>query len=363
MQDSALSSRALVRAGATLLALVLIVVGAWMARNILLLTFFAVVLATVLSLPITLMMRWMSRWMALGVILITLLGAAVGLGFVVAPTLVEQAHALVEQAPAAMEALRSWQGRIIGGHGSSTEPSSAPTKGDAPPAPGGGAADGTVIPKPVKDNALPAMFALGQGLMSAMLVCIMAVFLVGSPDTYRDGVRLLVPDPWQPTFDEAWDRVAHDLRGWVRGVSVSMLINGLLAAIGLWAIGLDQWLLLGVITMLCSFVPYLGAFVSAIPALLVALTEGGTMVLWTLGIYTGVQLFEGYVLTPLVMRRAVDVKPALLLLGQGVMTAVFGLMGTVVATPMVVCLEALVGYLWVERALHHAGRDGRSEHT
>jgi predicted PurR-regulated permease PerM len=356
MQDFAVSSNILVRSGAIILALVLAVVGAWMARNILLLAFFAVVLATVLSLPIALMTRWM-----LGVILVALLASAVGVGLGVAPVLADQAQELMEQAPAAIEKLKSLQARYLGGDASSEGASAAPPEDGAPPASGGGAAEGMAIPQPVKDNALPAVFALGQGVASVLLVCIMAVFLVATPDTYRNGARLLVPDPWQQTFDEAWDCVAHDLRGWVRGVSISMLINGLLAAIGLWAVGLDQWLLLGVITMLCSFVPYLGAIVSATPALLIASAEGGTLVLWTLGVYTGVQLFEGYVLTPMVMRRAVEVKPALLLLGQGVMTAVFGLMGTIVATPMVVCLEALVGYLWVERALNHTGRDGDSD--
>ncbi len=54
------------------------------------------------------------------------------------------------------------------------------------------------------------------------------------------------------------------------------------------------------------------------------------------------------------MRRAVQIRPALLLFDQGVPSAIFGLMGTVVAMPMLVCGQLLVEYLWVERRLGKA---------
>ena len=75
-------------------------------------------------------------------------------------------------------------------------------------------------------------------------------------------------------------------------------------------------------------------------------------------VYLGVHLVEGYLVEPLVMRRAVDLKPALLLVGQGLFGAVFGLMGTVVATPLIVCSQELTKYLWVERRL---GKDPSRE--
>jgi predicted PurR-regulated permease PerM len=64
-----------------------------------------------------------------------------------------------------------------------------------------------------------------------------------------------------------------------------------------------------------------------------------------------VHIVDGYIVEPLVMRRAVKLKPALLLFTQGVFSAVFGIMGTVVSTPLLVCAQTLVDYLWVERRL------------
>ena len=100
-----------------------------------------------------------------------------------------------------------------------------------------------------------------------------------------------------------------------------------------------------------TFVPYLGAIASAVPGLLVAISQSPTHFLSALAVYVGVHFVEGHLVQPLVMRRAVEIRPALLLVGQGVAAAIFGIPGVIVATPSIVCAQTLVGYFWVERRL------------
>ncbi len=64
---------------------------------------------------------------------------------------------------------------------------------------------------------------------------------------------------------------------------------------------------------------------------------------------------EGYIVQPLVMKHAVRVRPATLLLGQAAAAAVFGVLGAIVATPLLVCLKVVVGQLYIERRLGKAG--------
>jgi len=141
------------------------------------------------------------------------------------------------------------------------------------------------------------------------------------------------------------------LRRWVGGIVISMTLMGTLTAIGLATIGIEQWLLLGVLTFLATFVPYVGAIASSVPGILAGLAQSPRHFLLAIAVYVGVHLVEGYIVEPAVMRRAVEIRPALLLFGQGVFSAVFGLMGTVVATPLIVCGQILTDYLWVERRL------------
>ena len=335
MDDTSIYANNRLVVGVALLSLALAVAAAWIARDVLLLAFFGVVLATVLSIPVGWLRRWLPRWAAIALVLLGLAGLTTLGGVVVAPPLAEQLEQFREEAPKAAREVRAWVGRMTVSAGGDPE----------------GGAGAPALPEKVQEEARPALLAVAQGLTSAVLVGVLAVFLVSAPDAYRCGLRELLPDRWRPPFDESWRRAGDKLVAWLRGVVIAMMINGVLTAIGLWAIGMEQWFLLAVITLLFSFVPYLGAIASAIPGLLLAVPHGLPMVASTLAVYLAVQLTEGYVLTPVVMRRAVEVQPGLLLVGQGLMTAVFGLMGTIVATPLIVCIQALIGYLWVERAL------------
>jgi predicted PurR-regulated permease PerM len=180
---------------------------------------------------------------------------------------------------------------------------------------------------------------------------VLGAFLVYQPEVYRRGVRLMVPREREPVFDESWRRASEGLRKWVGGIVISMVLMGTFTSIGLALVGIDEWLLLGVLTFLGTFVPYVGAVASAVPGLLAGLAQSPRHFLLAGAVYVGVHLVEGYVVQPLVMKRAVEIRPALLLFGQGMFGAVFGLMGTVVATPMIVCIQVLSEYLWVERRL------------
>jgi predicted PurR-regulated permease PerM len=210
------------------------------------------------------------------------------------------------------------------------------------------------VAEKASEVALPAVLGLVSAFTASILVIVLGAFLVAAPDVYRRGLRRLVPGRLEPVFDESYGRVGRALRKWVGGIVVSMTIMGTLAAVGLKIAGINDWLLLGALTFFGTFVPYVGAIASAIPGLLVGLTQDSTHFLYAAAVYLGVHIVEGYLIQPLVMRRAVEIKPALLLTGQGALAAMFGIAGTVVATPLIVCGQTLVEYLWVERRLGKA---------
>ena len=98
--------------------------------------------------------------------------------------------------------------------------------------------------------------------------------------------------------------------------------------------------------------PYVGAVSSSVPGLLVGLSQSPHHFFLALGVYVGVHVIEGYVVQPYVMRRAVEANPALLLFFQALMGALFGLLGLMVAMPLLTVLQITVTTLWIERRLH-----------
>jgi predicted PurR-regulated permease PerM len=279
-------------------------------------------------------------------VLLALLGLVYAIAAAASPVLSRQADQLQESAPRAISSVTTWLRRFQAQHvgpaaaaAGGVQRSTATAENQVPQAVAVGA------------KALPALLGVLGGITEVVLVVVLAAFLVYRPEAYRDGLRRLVPRSREGVFEELWDRLRYGLRRWVGGVIVAMTLMGTLAAIGLLAAGIEGWLLLGVLTFLGTFVPYLGAVASAVPGLLAGLSQSPSRLAYALLVYLGVHVVEGYIVEPAVMRRAVKLNPALLLFGQGLFGALFGVLGIVVATPAIVCLQILVEALWVEKRL------------
>jgi predicted PurR-regulated permease PerM len=120
--------------------------------------------------------------------------------------------------------------------------------------------------------------------------------------------------------------------------------------IGLTLIGLDFALVFAVLSALFVVVPYFGSVAGGIPPVLFALAERGpTAALITLGVYLAVQQIEGNVIIPLVMSRAVRLHPAVVLVGVVLVGELLGVVGLIVAVPIISATIVIVRELWVRR--------------
>jgi len=321
-----------VRTGLVLLAAAVCLAFAWLAKDILLVGFLGILIGVVFSFPVGWLSRIMPRGVAVLLVLLILGGGVVAMAAFVAPSISQQVNDLQETGPKALKSARRWL-RDRGEAGQKMQEAAGKAANKA------------------GEVAAPALIGAVSGLTTIILVIVLGAFVVSDPETYRKGMRSLVPKNDESIFDGAWERVGSGLRRWVGGILVSMTIMGALAAAGLALAGVHDWLLLGALTFFGTFVPYVGAVASAIPGLLVAATQSPKHLLFALLVYVGVHLVEGYLVQPLIMKRAVEVKPAVLLIWAGIMGAIFKLEGVIVATPLLVCIQVLTDYLWVERSL------------
>src|SRR5437667_298365 len=96
--------------------------------------------------------------------------------------------------------------------------------------------------------AIAAFWLAREAILLAFLVIVLGLFLVNEPQTYRKGLRLLVPSRFEEPFETSYEKVSSGLRKWVGGILVSMTIMGTLTAIGLAIAGIKGWLVLGILT-------------------------------------------------------------------------------------------------------------------
>lgn len=312
----------------------------WAASGVVLLGFLSVLVATLLTYPIDFFSRFMPRALALVTTILIVFALVAGLVVLIVPVADAQAGRLAAAIPVAIVRLEDLWARLR-------------SEGRLPALPGTESLTGRLATElsALLSRAVPFAFSVGSVVITGFVLFVLALALAYSPGAYHAGFRSLVPREHEPLADELWLRLGRTLRGWVSGILGSMLIMGTLAAIGLYFAGIEGWFLLAILTFLGTFVPYVGAIASAVPGLLIGLSQSPLHLFYAMLVYAGVHLVEGYVVSPLIMRHTVHLRPATLLFWQLFMAASFGLPGVIVATPLLACTEVAVDYLYVERHL------------
>ncbi len=103
------------------------------------------------------------------------------------------------------------------------------------------------------------------------------------------------------------------LGNYIRGQFLVCLIIGLIAYIGYWLIGIPYPLLLASVVAVTNIIPYIGPFIGAAPALVVASTVSVKMVLYVLLVNTACQILEGNVISPQVVGRSLNLHPLMII--------------------------------------------------
>jgi predicted PurR-regulated permease PerM len=137
------------------------------------------------------------------------------------------------------------------------------------------------------------------------------------------------------------------------GQLIPMTFLGLACMLGLWILRVPLAFTLGLFTGVMIFIPYLGALLSEIPAVLVAFERGPSTVIWVIVLYLGVHVMEGYILTPLVQKRIVRLPPILTITSQFLLWTLTGLLGVAIATPLAAAGLVLVKMLYLDEEIHH----------
>ena len=204
-----------------------------------------------------------------------------------------------------------------------------------------------------------ALTGLAGAVTTALLILIIGIYVAVDPQLYERGMAWLVPRKQRGALYETLTEMAETLRRLMAGRLLGMFIEGILTYIVLQyggsLFGIDpvpMASLLAILTGLLAFIPNLGAIVSGILMALVGFSGGVEMGIFTIAVYLFVQNFDGYVVVPMIAKKTVDLAPALVLAAQFVMGILFGIIGILLADPLLAMIKV---------ALHRMARDDAGE--
>lgn len=188
-------------------------------------------------------------------------------------------------------------------------------------------------------------------LLYFLVMIVVALYTAFEPGIYKKGIIKLVPQKKRERVEEVFDALRRGLSWWLVGRFSSMAIIGITTSFGLWILGVPLAITLGIIAAVLTFVPNIGPFLSAIPAILIGLVDSPLKALYVAILYIVIQLIESYLITPLIQKRTVSLPPALLITVQILMGVWIGAFGLLLATPLMVVVIILVQMLYIEDTL------------
>lgn len=132
------------------------------------------------------------------------------------------------------------------------------------------------------------------------------------------------------------------LRGFIQGQLVTSLIVGLLETIGLIIVGVKYPLALGMIGGLCNIIPYFGPYISAVPALAIALTDSPMKALWTIVTFVVIQQIDNSYISPRIIEGKLGLHPVATIFAVLAGGEFFGIAGMLLAVPAIAILRIII---------------------
>jgi predicted PurR-regulated permease PerM len=275
--------------------------------------------------------RTFPRWLAILTLYLTLLVTVVGLGFAVIPPLVGQGQSLWRRLPDLFARGQQFlidRGLVDHAFTMSEALQKAPTGMLG----AGGDAVTTVV---------GAVINVAGGVFGVVTILILTFYMLVESDTiFRRFVRLF-PIEQRLRIATVSSDITVKVSAWLGGQLLLGAIIGTTATLGLWLLGMPYFFVLGFIAGIGELIPMVGPILSAIPALMVALTVSPSMALGVGVFFLVQQQFENHLLVPKLMERQVGVSAVTVIIALLMGGSLLGIVGALLAVPTAAVLQVI----------------------
>jgi len=183
---------------------------------------------------------------------------------------------------------------------------------------------------------------LVTSVASLIIVLVVAFYLVVSEDALKRLFREVAPEPYQPYLVDLFQRIEKSIGGWVRGQLILSVIVGVAVYLALQILGVKYALVLALAAGVAEAIPYVGPVFSAIPAILIALTQSPVKGLLVGIMYVVIQQVENHVLVPKIMQKVTGLHPIVSIFAMLIGVKVAGLVGALLAIPVAMMLGIVI---------------------
>lgn len=212
----------------------------------------------------------------------------------------------------------------------------------------------TGIAGSVAGGVLPIIQGIASGILNILLTIVISIYLLVDGSRISGWLRNQTPISQRGRIDTFITTIQHVVGNYIRGQITLSLVIGTIVGIGMAILGLRSYaVLLGVLSFVTEFIPVLGTIICGSVAVLLALTQGWLTAILVLAYFVLVHIFEGYILAPRLVGKAVGLNPAISLLALSIGAELFGPWGAIFASPIAGLLQAFAAAFWINYRRTH----------
>lgn len=221
------------------------------------------------------------------------------------------------------------------------------------------------------DDNTDKLFATAQSFFSTSfgvigniyIIMFLGIFFTTHPSLYKDGIIKLFPKKNKPMAKKVIDRTSQALKGWLKGMMLSMVLIFIMIGTGLSIIGIPVALVLALLTGLLKLIPNFGSLAAMIPGVLLALTKDINTAIVVSLLYMISQTIVSNIVTPLIQKKMINIPPALTIISQVIMGVLSGVLGIILAVPLLSIVIILVDEIYIKKINPEANDDEVGELT
>ena len=309
--------------------------------------------ALTLSFPVRMLQRWMPRGLAILVVVgSTVAFAIIGLILVI-PYSIREISEFVTQFPETLENLESLLRDVVvemnqrGWIDQDPDTVINDLQGNL-------LDRAEILTQTVLNNALEALTRSFSIAITTFGVIFVATYLLIDIPRFKEKFVLSFSPAYRPDAAQLWSTIGESLSRYLGGLMVSIIIQGAMATIGLTLLEIPYAVVLGLWMSATAILPYVGAFLGAIPAVLIALTISWQLTLVVIGLYILINQVEGNLITPRLQGTAVGVHPLVIFVSVIGGAEIAGALGAILAIPTLAIVRVLLDFLWTRLQVRQA---------
>jgi predicted PurR-regulated permease PerM len=193
------------------------------------------------------------------------------------------------------------------------------------------------------DSIINIASGIFGGVFSFILIIVLSFYLAVQEGGVEKFLKIITPVKNEVYIIDLWKRSQKKIGYWMQGQLLLCVLVGVLTYLGLTILGIQNALVLAVITGCLEIIPLFGPILSAIPAILFGFTGGGlTMALIVLGLFVIIHQFENHLLYPLVVKKVIGVSPIIIILSLIIGGKLAGFLGIILSVPIASALMEFI---------------------